>query len=447
MIDLGDYFEGFAVKVLADVDVNKLTSNQHEFNGSKPFRELLGTPVGKNYLPTRMAYLDDDLEEMPELFETSLTWYDTRENHPTRTPEYRLLYLAEAEHIIYRAQAGDTLFLAKEENGRLILVIAREGSTILRQLQWIFAVQDPNESLLVATDMEQQPDREEMASEELLAVLGIEVDLSDDRLLDSIQANFPTTLWPSTQDFARFARSMVTDADPTRDPDGTLMRWVSMEHRLFRTLEKLRIGDSIAKGFLGADGDVDVDAFLKLSLSVHNRRKSRAGLSLEEHLGAVLASNSVRYVKKAKTEGKKEPDFLFPSKEAYKDPNFPQTCLTMLGSKTTLKDRWRQVLNEANRIPNKHLLTLQPAISEDQTAEMQDERLQLVIPKELHHQGFSTAQQQWLMGLDDFIAEMKAREQRTTSVKGEIIADWSVPGEGLTAGYAPAAAELGAEAP
>lgn len=418
MIDLGDYFEGFAVKVLADVDVNKLTSNQHEFNGSKPFRELLGTPVGKNYLPTRMAYLDDELEEMPELFETSLTWYDARENHPTRTPEYRLLYLAEAEAIIYRAQAGDTLFLAKEADGNLILVIARKDSTILRQLQWIFAVQDPNETLFVATDMEQRPDREEMASEELLGMLGIEVDLSDDRLMDSILENYPTTLWPSTQDFARFARSLVKDADPVRDPDTTLMRWVSMEHRLFRTLEKIRIGDSIAKGFLGADGAVDVDAFLKLSLSVHNRRKSRAGLSLEEHLGAVLTSHAIRYVKKAKTEGKKEPDFLFPSKEVYRDRSFPPDCLTMLGCKTTLKDRWRQVLNEANCIPDKHLLTLQPAISEDQTAEMQDERLQLVIPRELHQQGFSTAQQQWLMGLDDFIIEVKDREQRATVVNG-----------------------------
>lgn len=414
MIDIGDYFQGFAVKVLADVDVNKLSSNQHEFNGSKAFRKLLGTPVGKDYLPTRMAYLDDDLEEMPELFETSLTWYDTRENHPTRGAEYRLLYLSAAEHIIYRAEAGDTLFLAKENDGNLILVIAKQGSTILRQLQWIFDVQGTNETLFVTTDMDAQPGREEMASEELLALLGIEVDLSDDDLLDSILHRFNQTLWPSTLDFAHYARAMVKHADPVGDPDGTLMRWVGMEHRMFRTLEKHRISESIANGFLDAGGGVDVDAFLKLSLSVHNRRKSRAGLSLEEHISAVLSSNDVRYVKKAKTEGKKEPDFLFPSKAAYDDRTFPRSCLTMMGSKTTLKDRWRQVLNEADRIPDKHLLTLQPAISEDQTAEMRAERLQLVIPRELHSQGFSPEQQLWLMGLDDFIIEVKAREHLRT---------------------------------
>jgi hypothetical protein len=33
----------------------------------------------------------------------------------------------------------------------------------------------------------------------------------------------------------------------------------------------------------------------------------------------------------------------------------------MLGSKSTLKDRWRQVLDEADRITHKHLLTLSRA--------------------------------------------------------------------------------------
>lgn len=419
---MGDYFKGFAVKVLADVDVNKRSSNQHEFNGSKGFRELLGTPRGKNYLPTRMAYLDDDLEELPELFETTLTWYDARENAASRGPEFRLLYLSEADHIIDRAAAGDTLFLAKEDSGNLILVIARQGSTILRQLQWIFDVQHTDEDLFVTIDMGRQAPREEIASEELLALLGIDVDLADDALLDSILLRFREKLWPSTPDFSAYARSMVKYADPVGDPDGTLMQWVGMEHRMFRTLEKYRISESIADGFLDADGDVDVDAFLKLSLSVHNRRKSRAGLSLEEHISAILNANNVQFVKKAKTEGKKEPDFLFPSKKAYDDRTFPPACLTMLGSKTTLKDRWRQVLNEANLIPEKHLLTLQPAISEDQTAEMRDENLQLVIPRELHASGFTPAQQGWLLGLDDFIIEVQARERLGTPLEQAVLA-------------------------
>ena len=72
----------------------------------------------------------------------------------------------------------------------------------------------------------------------------------------------------------------------------------------------------------------------------------------------------------------------------------------MLGVKTTCKDRWRQVLSEANRVPDKHLLTLESPISPAQTDEMRDHRIQLVIPRPLH-QPYKPQQQQWLMSLAD----------------------------------------------
>ena len=84
------------------------------------------------------------------------------------------------------------------------------------------------------------------------------------------------------------------------------------------------------------------------------------------------------------TEGNKKPDFIFPSAAAYHDMLFPAERLVFLGSKTTCKDRWRQVLNEANRIPHKYLFTLQEGVSPNQLDEMRDENLTLVVPKALH---------------------------------------------------------------
>ncbi len=81
----------------------------------------------------------------------------------------------------------------------------------------------------------------------------------------------------------------------------------------------------------------------------------------------------------------------------------------MLGSKSKLKDRWRQVLAEADRIEQKHLLTLEPAISEPQTSEMRPKNLQLVVPKSLHAT-FRPAQQGWLMSLDAFIDFVEDRQ-------------------------------------
>jgi len=81
----------------------------------------------------------------------------------------------------------------------------------------------------------------------------------------------------------------------------------------------------------------------------------------------------------------------------------------MLGVKTTCKDRWRQVLTEAERIRLKHLLTLEPGISENQTAEMQSNKLQLVLPTRLH-ETYRPKQREWLMNLDSFIQLVKERQ-------------------------------------
>ena len=83
----------------------------------------------------------------------------------------------------------------------------------------------------------------------------------------------------------------------------------------------------------------------------------------------------------------------------------------MLGVKTTCKDRWRQVLSEAKRIEAKHLLTLEPGISENQTNEMKSNSLFLVLPKELHA-SFKVKQQKELLTLKDFIDVVKYKQSK-----------------------------------
>ncbi len=94
----------------------------------------------------------------------------------------------------------------------------------------------------------------------------------------------------------------------------------------------------------------------------------------------------------------------------YHDPTFEPLRLTMLGVKSTCKDRWRQqVLAEADRIEDKHLLTLETAISTHQTDEMAAKRLQLVLPRGLH-QTYTPAQQTWLMDVAGFTELVRARQ-------------------------------------
>lgn len=161
------------------------------------------------------------------------------------------------------------------------------------------------------------------------------------------------------------------------NPDRKIIDWTNMEYALFRALEYERYGDIIAEGFS------DVDEFVRVANIVLNRRKSRAGKSLEHHLAAIFDGNGIRYSAQAVTEGNKKPDFIFPSEEAYHDSGFSIQKLVMLAAKTTCKDRWRQILNEANRLKEspKYLCTLQQGISKAQMDEMQDEKVILVVPK------------------------------------------------------------------
>jgi hypothetical protein len=136
------------------------------------------------------------------------------------------------------------------------------------------------------------------------------------------------------------------------------------------------------------------------------------GHAFEGHLRHLFQKHGLRFEQGAKafvTENNARPDFLFPSFSAYHDKDFPTERLIMLGAKTTCKDRWRQVLSEAARIKAKHLVTLEPAISEAQTMEMIDHKLQLVVPSPIHST-FNTTQQAQLLDLNGFISFVKSKQ-------------------------------------
>ena len=178
---------------------------------------------------------------------------------------------------------------------------------------------------------------------------------------------------------ARMIRDAVYDHIEyvNSNPDRKLLDWTETEYRLFRALEYARYGDMIMHGF------ASVEDFINTANAVLNRRKSRAGKSLEHHLASIFDGNGIRYKVQAVTEGNKKPDFIFPSQEAYHDLTFSTDRLISLAAKTTCKDRWRQVINEADwlRGKNKYLCTLQQGISAAQMDEMQAEQVILVVPK------------------------------------------------------------------
>lgn len=401
---MADHFDGVAAKVLSSVETVGRSSNQHELDGVKALQSLFGRPAEKSSIPTQFLRVSDETEE-PVSEDGALTYYDARINTPNRS-EYRLYYPASVD-AMKTAQAGDMVFIAKRKDGGALFIVAPANSTVAAQLDWLFGTAVMEHSgFSVRSGMEN--DRLPLTAMYLLDSLGVSVEPPNDDWLDRVLERFGPR-FPTSAEFGAFARSTLPELHPGDDPDTVLMAWMEREELLFRTLERHLAAETLESVY--SEGRVDLDRFIEVSLSLHNRRKSRAGRGLENHLIALFAALDLRHTFNPVTEQRIRPDFIFPSIDEYRNPKFPDSDLTMLGVKTSCKDRWRQVLSEASRVPEKHLLTLESPISVPQTDEMRDHRVQLVIPRPLHRP-FKPQQQQWLMSLADFATLAKERDQR-----------------------------------
>lgn len=226
-----------------------------------------------------------------------------------------------------------------------------------------------------------------------------------DQFISNLTVEFPSSDIMSSAARMITYQTMLNKIVSVTNPDKALLEWTEEEYRLFRALEQERYGEQVSNGFSS------VEQFVALANQVLNRRKSRAGKSLENHLSALFDENNIQYTAQAVTEGNKRPDFIFPSQVAYHNYSFPVEKLTVLAAKTTCKDRWRQILNEADRLRdgNKYLCTLQQGISSKQLGEMETEGVILVVPKP-YIQTYPKEYQRKIWTIKRFISYVKELE-------------------------------------
>lgn len=395
------YFEGVAWKYLSNVDALPSRSHQHEFGGlvRAGFRQHLGDPgLDTIHWPTRYLYLAEDEDESISVT-GSTSWYDARRDNSDRAAELRLYY--DSNPVTEMIGVGMFMIIAKTRGEELLLVFTEANSSAERQLRWLFGL-NGEASGFASKSFNQGVERSSWASMWILDQLGIETGAADENRLEAVLERFGPK-FPTTREFSEFARNLVEDLDACDAPDALLLSMMETEESLFRLLERHLVEGQLQAGF------TTVEEFISFSLSVQNRRKSRAGYAFENHLEHIFVQNRLRYERGVYTENRSKPDFLFPGSQAYQDQDFPIAGLSMLGVKSSCKERWRQVLAEAHRIPEKHLATLEPAISSFQVAEMQAHSIKLVVPATLH-ETFAEDQQNWLFSIADFIGHIKQQQ-------------------------------------
>ncbi|WP_404383545.1 type II restriction endonuclease [Knoellia locipacati] len=206
------------------------------------------------------------------------------------------------------------------------------------------------------------------------------------------------TQFPTTAVMSATARRIAESCGSSDglDADDVLMKHVTLEYDMFKALEDQLVLADVSQRFDA------VDSFLRVAQSITQRRKARAGKSLEEHLKALLLSRRLLFEPQPTLDGTK-PDFVVPSAAKYYAASDDELDdVLVIAAKTTCKDRWRQVSAEAPRVRTRYLVTLQKGVSSNQIREMREARVQLVVPRVLHD-AYAPDDRGYLMTIEDFI--------------------------------------------
>jgi restriction endonuclease EcoRII-like protein len=388
-----------AVKRLSAVEVDPTRSNQHELNATVLMRQLDFPPERKSGPLTLVMYSGD---EAPETFEGGYTFSNVREGKP-RAPEYHMYYTSAA--LPPRAKPGDLLVIFREPGSdELRGVIAAAGTQTEEELLdgLLLNIDAQDMSLKYANAAVSKAQAVTVAS--ALGAMPTTFSATSHPVFASAVA--AGTL-PATAVMAQAGEELVAASGMTiTDPDVRLEAMLAAETELFFAIRdrtgKERLEALTASGASFAAIEL---FFLKRSQSA----KSRRGTSLMLHFGSLLTVEGIQFTPECNT-GKPPPaDFMIPSCDAYNDSTFPDARLRMVSAKSTLKERWTEVIPEAGRIDEKYLVTLDKKLTDAVIRAMRDEKVRPFMPRAFLTEAYDKRTTRPLLGtVTELVAELRA---------------------------------------
>jgi hypothetical protein len=375
---------GVAAKRLSASEAYRTTSKDRGLQGVRSVRELLGA-YPRRYPATFIALIGDAGETIERSAIGAAFWHDPRAGKRSRRPEPRA-YLS-PPFLHQAGEEGDLAILIRHDSQRITLVVAQPGSSWEQQLLGAFGLAAPKPRGR-GTFVGPEQGIDIVKYREVLESIGIRVPAGiDAHAAEALEracrkeagCGLDELLASNTETKVVSAIARAVTAAPGSTADEQLVAWLGAEEALYYLAEEACYRDQVAAGF------ESVSEMLEFAKAPLQRRRSRAGHSLENHFRHLLRQRGIPHAPSgSRTEQKSTPDVLVPGKAAYDDPSIPDDHLTMVALKRTCKDRWRQVLREANRVERKFLLTVDPGLSGDQVAAMLEQGLRLVVPSQLH---------------------------------------------------------------
>lgn len=374
----------YAAKRLATVEVKPTKSNQHEFNAGL-LRKALGIDADRVSGPFTLLFFADD-SGRAVVDESEFTLYNAREKKQSlRSPEFRLYYTS---LIVERyARPGDLFVAFRPGRGtRLVGIVARPGTPAERELLDALQLGDER-ALRRFVEASAAPPTPRTAVALGLSLPGVGP-VSDVEAHPVFREAVRKREIPGTKVLAEAGLALAEERHGAMgDPDDFLNFATEAETDLYMAIEEAVHGEPLRK--LAAGPTASLAEIMAATLSIQQSRKSRRGQSLQNHFAALLHREGIPFTAQCLTERNEKPDFVIPGYDEYHDDGFASDRLRMVACKSRIRDRWRQVLTEAERIPEKYLLTLDDELDADTLDKMRDRRLEVFVPRSVHSTAYA----------------------------------------------------------
>ncbi len=220
----------------------------------------------------------------------TIKWQDDFETNSTFT------YYGAAKNEFRLTNFGQNFPFREEANTGDLFVLCKTGKNYFKA--FILSHDEDIDDFFAAVNL---------SATETNKIIPKQEEKAEDKLLQCFLAYVQTLKvdFPPTFDLALNARQCyngaysVTAKHITSNPDKEILNWLDAEFQLFKTIENNRYSTRIQTPFTTVKELVDT------ANTILNRRKSRAGKSLEHHLSEVFKTFGVVYETQAVTEDNK----------------------------------------------------------------------------------------------------------------------------------------------
>lgn len=390
-------------KKLAAVEVDADRSNQREINGVGALRGMLGPE--RRTLEVVIARVDRTGINGP--YREQATWYDARERNPDRNPEFRLYLAGDGRPSFLGSGENlpeDLLVVMLDDLGRLVILIGPEDGPLSSLLSFVRnrdeGVEDKvalRSSLfkMAVVDAASVPAIGQVLENlDLVGSVGAAgmVGALRSAVRDAFREELERPAWPRAERISRLAIQWTEDAGihPARNPDDFLLSAHRTEQAVFQILERILTGSEHRE--MLAD-DPDLDRLLGFAMSVLNRRKSRAGKSVENILGELLSRAGIPAAAQFKHRGDVV-DFAV---------DLPRGRRAIVEAKRTLKDRWKQIGGGEDVF----LVTLDSDLTGQAVKDIRGRGIRLAVPAPLQVD-LGLALDQAPMTIAELLAELRS---------------------------------------